>query len=404
MKPELDPYSILSHLSRSRTSGCLEISYKTTKWSVILQLGQLLSVDCSVESLDRLIHQLYQLGCDVAAKAVNTNAESSGNLSGERLVRQEIDRLTIDGLLNRTQASQVSMQVTKEALESLLWLKTGSCRWQQERLTATQAIKNTESRIDLSKLIEYYQQRLIIWQKYIPIVQSPHQRPYVINHRLLEKPVAAGALSSKALNQIAQLMKGISLRELAMWLKQDELKAIQLLVPYIREQVICLREPSSSFQHLPLIPEPDLPDISVSNQITLNHRSHLDPSSEIKTHKKIAYIDDSPFMLHEMENIFGKNSKYSLTKIDDPVKAAAMIFRLKPDLILMDITMPDINGYHLCRLFRSSATLETTPIIMVTGNKGLINKARAKLVGATDYLTKPFTAAQILELVEKYLV
>jgi two-component system, chemotaxis family, response regulator PixG len=70
----------------------------------------------------------------------------------------------------------------------------------------------------------------------------------------------------------------------------------------------------------------------------------------------------------------------------------------------MDITMPDINDYKLCRLFRSSAAFETTPIIMVTGNKGLIDKARAKLVGATDYLTKPFSQTELLELVEKHLI
>ena len=53
--------------------------------------------------------------------------------------------------------------------------------------------------------------------------------------------------------------------------------------------------------------------------------------------------------------------------------------------------MFNINGYRLCSLFRGSAFLKTTPIIMVSGRTGLIDKTRAKMVGATDYLTKPFT-------------
>ena len=118
---------------------------------------------------------------------------------------------------------------------------------------------------------------------------------------------------------------------------------------------------------------------------------------------QIACIDDSPLILDEMERFLGNKGKYQLTKLEDPIQASKTIFRLKPDLILMDITMPDINGYKLCSLFRNSEALATTPIIMVTGNKGLVDRVRANMVGATDYLTKPFTQPELLEMVEKYL-
>jgi two-component system, chemotaxis family, response regulator PixG len=402
MKPEIDPAKMLSHFSGCRSTGCLEVVCDNTRWTVFLQSGQLLSVDCSVQSLGQLSQRLRQLGWDLAAKAVNPTGDKNGNLSGHLQVRQEIDRLAAQGLLVPSQASQVSAEVTKEALESLLWLKNGQWQWHPETLVTSTAIKNSAARLELSKLMEYYHQRLTIWQKFITIVQSPHQRPYLVNQRYLTKPVAAGTLSPTALGQIARLMQGGSLRELAQLLKQDELKLIQLLIPYIRESIICLREPADAFVHLPPIPEPDLSEISISDELT-SSEDISNSSSAAKTYK-IACIDDSPFILDEMEKILGDRSQYSLTKIEDPVKAAALIFRLKPDLILMDITMPDINGYKLCRLFRSSAAFEATPIIMVTGNKGLIDKARAKLVGATDYLTKPFSASELLEIVEKYLV
>ncbi len=400
MKPEIDPARMLSDFSSSLSTGRLEIICDSASWSIVLQSGQLLSADCSVQSLGQLSHRLCQLGWELAAKAINTAGDRNSNLAGDILVRQEIDRLERQGLLVPSQASQISAEVTKEALESLLWLKTGQWKWYPDTLVTSAVIENSASRFNLSQLLEYYQQRLKIWQKFITVIQSPHQRPYLVNHRLLEKPVA-GTLSSTALSQITQLMKGISLRELSLLLKQDELKLVQLLIPYIRENVICLLEPSDRFSRLPSIPEPDLLEISASREITPSGDTN-NPSSDKKY--KIACIDDSPFILDEMENILGKHSQYSLTKIEDPVKAAAMIFRLKPDLILMDITMPDINGYKLCRLFRSSAAFATTPIIMVTGNKGLLDKARAKLVGATDYLTKPFTQTELLALVEKYLV
>jgi two-component system, chemotaxis family, response regulator PixG len=404
MNQEIDPYSILSYLSSSGSTGCLKVACGNTRWNVFLQFGQILSVDCSVQSLSQSIYRLAQMGCDEAAKAANetTHVASNSDLSGEHPIRQIIKWLSTQGLLSRSQTIQMSTEVTKEALESLLWVKTGSWKWEVQKLATRTAIKNTESRFNVLKVTEYYKQRLAIWQKYITVVQSPHQRPYLISHRLIEKPVTAGTLSPKVLSKIAQLMKGISLRELSMLLKQDELKTIQLLIPYVRGNVICLRDPATPFKQLPLIPEPDLLDPIVSSEITAPARDSSNPSSEIKI-QKIACIDDSPFMLDQIEQILGTNSNYSLTKIQDPVKASAMIFKLKPDLILMDITMPDINGYNFCRLLRNSTTFETTPIIMVTGHKGLIDKARAKLVGATDYLTKPFTKTELLTLVEKYL-
>ena len=65
--------------------------------------------------------------------------------------------------------------------------------------------------------------------------------------------------------------------------------------------------------------------------------------------------------------------------------------------------MPNINGYKLCSFFRGSASLKKVPIIMVSGRTGFIDKTRAKMVGATDYLTKPFSQSELLSVVNKYL-
>jgi twitching motility two-component system response regulator PilG len=412
MQTNIDLQSILAKLSISHSTGFLEVTNNNMKWIVSIQYGQLLTADCSVHSLPQLSYSLRRQGCDIAAKAVSFTVKNTDSSADKNILRKEIDRLVKQGILDPMKASQVALEVTKEALESLLWLKTGSYRWYDTRSISPTTIKTSESRLDLPKLMEYYQQRLAIWQRYITIIQSPHQRPYLIHHRLSEKSVAAGSLSPKALNQIAQLMRGMSLRELALFLKQDELKIIQLLIPYIRENVICLREPPAPFSYLPNIPEPDLLPIpwretqidrtqNLSSSIGQNNTN--DTSNTTKKYK-VACIDDSLSMLDKMEHFFGRDSKYALTKIANPIKASALIFRLKPDLILMDITMPDINGYKLCQLLRSSATFAKTPIIMVTGNKGLIDKARAKMVGATDYLTKPFTQQELLGLADKYLI
>jgi two-component system, chemotaxis family, response regulator PixG len=400
MHSEINPSLLLTQLSSDQTTGCLEVVYKSTTWNIFIRFGQLLSADCSVLSLHQLLQRLRQMGCEEAARAVTIDIHNNAELSTGLLVNQEIGKLVQQGLLDRTQLRYLSLEMTKESLESLLWLTKGTSTWHPNRLMPATEIANSHNSLKISSLLEYYQQRLSIWQKFNKIIQSPHQRPYLTNENLADNIVPRGTLSSADLHRISQLMRGISLRELAMLIKQDELKLVQLLSPYIQHNVIFLRKPSVPFDALPNIPKMDSSPINISGKTASPNSQDSIKRSKIY---QIACIDDSPMILDEIERFLGDSGKYQLTKLEEPVKASAAILRLKPDLILMDITMPNINGYKLCSLFRSSEALANTPIIMVTGNKGLVDQVRAKLVGATDYLTKPFTKEKLLAIIEKYL-
>jgi two-component system, chemotaxis family, response regulator PixG len=393
MNTEIDPAQLLTRLASEQNTGCLEIVYGSICWNIYLRFGKLLVVDCSIQSLAQLVDRLRSLGYEQAAQSVKVDSDN--------LVRQELDRLALEGSLDPVQLERISTDLTKAAFESLLWLKNEQMTWHPDRPIPATGL-NQHPSLNLIKTIGYYQQRLKIWQKFTTIIRSPYQRPYLTNAKFLETPVPGGTLSAKALHQISQLMKGRSVRELALFLKQDELKLVQLLTPYLRHDAICLRDPGAPFDRLPLIPEPDLPPVNSIEQLPeIAQKLSIAPIN--RELYQIACIDDSPLILDEMERFLGDKGKYQLTKLEDPIKASGIIFRLKPDLILMDITMPGINGYKLCSLFRSSAALAETPIIMVTGNKGLVDRVRANLVGATDYLTKPFTEQDLLTLVEKHL-
>ena len=75
----------------------------------------------------------------------------------------------------------------------------------------------------------------------------------------------------------------------------------------------------------------------------------------------------------------------------------------KPHLILLDLVMPDTDGYNVCNFLRNRSTFRKTPIIMLTSWDNTINRVRAKLVGVSDFLAKPFEAEQLLQLIKKYL-
>ncbi len=140
-----------------------------------------------------------------------------------------------------------------------------------------------------------------------------------------------------------------------------------------------------------------------NNGLSTNGISSGGVSNGLKrTTYTVACIDDSPTVLNAIQK-FLEDQSLSVVAINDPVKALMQIVRSKPDLILLDITMPNLDGYELCALLRRHPRYKRTPIVMVTGNTGLIDRARAKLVRASGYLTKPFTQSDLLKMVFKHL-
>lgn len=141
--------------------------------------------------------------------------------------------------------------------------------------------------------------------------------------------------------------------------------------------------------------------LDTSNKVSFHGKdiSHSSPRNRLY---KISCIDDSPTMLNII-NGFLDEEFFTVELINDPLKSLIQIIRTKPDLILLDISMPNLDGYQLCSWIRKNPEFRHTPVIMVTGKTGLINKVKAKMVKATDYLTKPFTQETLLKTLAKYL-
>jgi twitching motility two-component system response regulator PilG len=116
----------------------------------------------------------------------------------------------------------------------------------------------------------------------------------------------------------------------------------------------------------------------------------------------IACIDDSQ-TIQEAVRLALISQGYDTIGITEPTRAVTKLARVQPTLILMDITMPDINGYKLCQLLRKSSQLRHIPIIMLTSRDTMFDRVRAKMVGADEYLTKPFTSHQLIDTVNKHI-
>jgi two-component system, chemotaxis family, response regulator PixG len=113
-------------------------------------------------------------------------------------------------------------------------------------------------------------------------------------------------------------------------------------------------------------------------------------------------IDDSPFVCDRLEQIF-REVGYQFISVLDSMKAIPIAIAKKPQLIFLDLVMPNANGYEICSRLRKVAAFRDTPIVILTGNDGVIDRVRAKVVGATDFLTKPVQSELVLEVAQKYL-
>jgi twitching motility two-component system response regulator PilG len=116
---------------------------------------------------------------------------------------------------------------------------------------------------------------------------------------------------------------------------------------------------------------------------------------------KILVIDDSNTIRRSAE-IFLKAGNHEVMLAEDGFDALAKVSDYRPDLIFCDILMPRLDGYQTCAIIKRNAKFSNVPIVMLSSKDGVFDKARGRMVGAQDYLTKPFTKDQLLRAVEQF--
>ena len=410
---KLEPTKLLSKLADSNSSGCLELDTGLVSWKIYLQQGHLQYVYCSVQLLEQLKYHLHCCGLKQAIVALQhlppsfTKIQSTiqDKSPAQNFYSKVISCLSRGEHLDLSQASKLIENITKDELQSCLWLDRGNYLWQEgDAIPAwiPPQIKNSLF-FNISECLNDERMKLRQWQKCSTELLSVYQRPYFPPSWETKPLPTSGSLNHQTLVELTKVLRGrTSIRQLSILLKKDEVKVAQILSPYIDEKIIYLHHAQAPLDKLPHIPRNLEEDRLLENG---NDKSETTQSSASQTsvkNYKIVCIDDSPTILSEIQRFLDGQS-FKVTAIDDPVQAVSQIFKINPDLILLDITMPRINGYKLCGLLRSSGKCDDVPIIMVSGNTGLIDKARAKLAGATDYLAKPFNKKSLNEIVAKYL-
>jgi two-component system, chemotaxis family, response regulator PixG len=398
------PKALLSKLVISSSSGILEVVSCDAVWRIYIEGGQLVFASHSINPLDVLDRHLRDFSRIVPAidgearKAIRSMASNDGSRQDLPYSYQAVRLLKDHNHLNSEQATYLIKRLSQEALESYLLLVSG-----EYRFISCSAPLPAISRLDLLLLVQECQYRIKAWRSLGPDIWSPYQRLYYFSQGEAQRQTY-----SEKIEKYGGALRGSSFRKLSVLLGQDELSLAQELYPEITQKTILLREPISPYHLFPRFSDRfPSSDLELSNDDPYNPQEFADQFLiENKTGSMSQYtvicIDDSPAML-KMVQRYLIQEKLCPILIDDPIKALVKVLRSNPNLILLDIEMPRMDGYDLCRMLRKHPQLKDTPIIMVTGRSGLINRAKAKVVGATDYLTKPFNSSELSSKVFRYL-
>ena len=116
---------------------------------------------------------------------------------------------------------------------------------------------------------------------------------------------------------------------------------------------------------------------------------------------KVLVIDDSNTIRRSAE-IFLKQGGHEVMLAEDGFDALAKVSDYQPDLIFCDILMPRLDGYQTCAIIKRNPKFSGVPIVMLSSKDGVFDRARGRMVGAQDYLTKPFTKDQLLQAIQQF--
>lgn len=118
---------------------------------------------------------------------------------------------------------------------------------------------------------------------------------------------------------------------------------------------------------------------------------------------KVMVIDDSNTIRRSAE-IFLNQVGCQVILAEDGFDALAKITEHLPDVVFVDIMMPRLDGYQTCSLIKKNARFSATPVVMLSSKDGLFDKARGRMVGSNEYLTKPFTKDTLLTAVQRHTI
>lgn len=366
---KLQPLSLLKKITGKTITGCLQVFSTSGTWSIYVEEGKLIYACYSERMFEPLYRHLGDLSQQIATlpKEINEQLRAIFETGIESQAIPNPDYLAICWLVNQkyissSQAAILIEQVALEVLESFLLLEEGSYEFIPETFLD-----------DLPKFC-YLNVRLL--------VEQCQQRGRV--PEAFRREASTQETSSATENNQPPINNKYNTKFTSH--PQTQPKPEPRLPQFNTNRTV---ESSKRY-------------VSPSHNINNGYPQISTPSADKKIYK-IFCIDDDPIVINNIKSFLDEQI-FSVIGVTDSLKALMEILYTKPDIILISVDMPDLDGYELCSLLRKHSYFKNTPVIMVTGKAGLMDRARAAIVRASGHLTKPFNQGDLLKVIFKHIV
>lgn len=145
-----------------------------------------------------------------------------------------------------------------------------------------------------------------------------------------------------------------------------------------------------------------LPHLEKACELKPSHEMARSALEKLRARRLVLTVDDS-LTVRKIVAMTLERFGYRVLSAADGMQALARLNEHRPDLILLDITMPRMDGYQVCKTIKQNPYTKQIPVLMLSGKDGFFDKVKGKLAGATDYLTKPFQEDELVKAVEKHI-
>ncbi len=403
---------LLETLSQRQFTGKLEVQALPVTWNLYFCLGRLVWIAGGAHRIRRWYRLLSQYCPQIPPKSIRPR-QVDGSQSWKY---QALTLLVKQQKIQHEQAVAVIKSTIAEVLFDILQQEekaplTFICNFSDEQTVLDTSLIPIHP---IQALCEA-QQAWKSWRHAGLASVSPNMGAVIKEPEKLQQLAAPQVYQT-----LVKLIDGKrSLRDMAVKIKQDELVLVRSLIPYIRKKVIVLT---------------NIPDFSVpTTSATTSPKNHLTrdatasnpeerhavageafSSSVATSHPPlpitkpqsvrplVAHVEDSLQERQLMQEIL-TGARYGFVSIEDSMQALPLLLEHKPDLIFLDLVMPVANGYEICAQIRRISIFKDIPVIILTGNDGIVDRVRAKMVGATDFLAKPISEQKVLAALQKHL-
>jgi two-component system, chemotaxis family, response regulator PixG len=366
-----------NNLKRIQFNGQIElITSQGQRWFFYLHLGWLMYVTGGTHPVRRWRRNLEKSCPEILANSSALKVELPATEPGHFTTCWEENLLSLwvaQQKITREQAAEATQSIVAEVLFELLQTQSLTYQIKQDELLSTQLIL-----IDAEEVIAQTQPIIQAWKTAKLTAYSPNKSPIIKQSAPIEKSV-----SPPVYQALSNLLNGrYTLHDLAIQMKRDIVQVTRPLLPYIKSGWVEL--------------------ISISDFSSPVKTSIPTSSTRRAKEPLIACVDDSHLVCQTMAKLL-TSTGYQFFSVTDDLRAIATLLAKKPDLIFLDLVMPNTNGYEICTQLRKLSVFRNTPIVILTGNDGIVDQVRARLVGASDFLSKPIEPETVLNVINKHL-